>query len=146
MDRNSIDWSGVFPGPDHAVRRDGRIDEKAFAANVDRLIDAGANGFVVAGCTGEFWALSHEEREALLRVSRSRRSPGRVTLIVGTGAVTVDETVKLTNMANKAGATASSSCRPISSSSPTTRSSPTIATWSARRGFRSCSTTSPAMP
>ena len=103
MDRNSIDWSGVFPAMTTPFDDDDKIDEKEFAASVDRLIDAGANGFVVAGCTGEFWTLSHEERERYYSLAVEAVA-GRVTLVVGTGAVTVDETVKLTNMAYKAGA------------------------------------------
>jgi 4-hydroxy-tetrahydrodipicolinate synthase len=103
MDRNSIDWSGVFPAMTTPFDDDNKIDEKEFAASVDRLIDAGANGFVVAGCTGEFWTLSHEERERYYSLAVEAVA-GRVTLVVGTGAVTVDETVKLTNMAYKAGA------------------------------------------
>ena len=102
MDRNSIDWSGVFPAMTTPFDDDGKIDEKEFAASVDRLIDAGANGFVVAGCTGEFWTLSHEERARYYSLAVEAVA-GRVTLVVGTGAVTVDETVKLTNMASKAG-------------------------------------------
>ena len=58
---------------------------------------------MVAGCTGEFWTLSHEERARYYSLAVEVVA-GRVTLIVGTGAVTVDETVKLTNMAHKAGA------------------------------------------
>jgi 4-hydroxy-tetrahydrodipicolinate synthase len=81
---------------------DGKIDEKEFAASVDRLIDAGADGFVVAGCTGEFWTLSHEERARYYELAVEAVA-GRVTLIVGTGAVTADETVKLTAVAQKAG-------------------------------------------
>jgi 4-hydroxy-tetrahydrodipicolinate synthase len=102
MDRNSIDWAGVFPAMTTPFDDDGKIDEKEFAASVDRLIDAGANGFVVAGCTGEFWTLSHEERARYYSLAVEAVA-GRVTLVVGTGAVTVDETVKLTNMASKAG-------------------------------------------
>ncbi len=103
MDRDSIDWSGVFPAMTTPFDDDDKIDEKEFAASVDRLIDAGANGFVVAGCTGEFWTLSHEERARYYSLAVEAVA-GRVTLVVGTGAVTVDETVKLTNMAYKAGA------------------------------------------
>ena len=103
MDRDSIDWSGVFPAMTTPFDDDDKIDEKEFAESVDRLIDAGANGFVVAGCTGEFWTLSHEERSRYYSLAVEAVA-GRVTLVVGTGAVTVDETVKLTNMAYKAGA------------------------------------------
>ena len=103
MDRDSIDWSGVFPAMTTPFDDDDKIDEKEFAESVDRLIDAGANGFVVAGCTGEFWTLSHEERARYYSLAVEAVA-GRVTLVVGTGAVTVDETVKLTSMAYKAGA------------------------------------------
>ena len=76
MDRNSIDWAGSFPALTTPFDQEGRIDEKAFAANVDRLIAAGANGFVVAGCTGEFWSLSHEERKRYYELARrGRRRP-----------------------------------------------------------------------
>ena len=102
MDRNSVDWSGVFPAMTTPFDRNGKIDEKAFAASVDRLIEAGADGFVVAGCTGEFWSLSHDERARIYDVA-AKAVAGRVTLIVGTGAVTVDETVELTNKAESAG-------------------------------------------
>jgi len=81
---------------------DGRIDEAAFAANLEGLIAAGATGFVVGGCTGEFWALSHEERKRLFDVAHEAIA-GRVTLIAGTGAVSVEETVALTRHAEAAG-------------------------------------------
>jgi 4-hydroxy-tetrahydrodipicolinate synthase len=102
MNRNSIDWAGSFPAMTTPFGADGKIDEKAFAQNVERLIKAGADGFVVAGCTGEFWTLSHEERKRYCDLAVEVIA-GRVTLIVGTGAVTVEETVILTDMATKAG-------------------------------------------
>ena len=92
MDRNSIDWHGSIPAMTTPFDAQGRIDEKAFAANMDRLLAEGATGFVVGGCTGEFWALSHDERKRLYDVAASAMNK-RGTLLVGTGAVTVDETV-----------------------------------------------------
>ena len=41
MNRSSIDWAGAFPALTTPFTKDDRIDEKAFAANVDRLIAAG---------------------------------------------------------------------------------------------------------
>jgi 4-hydroxy-tetrahydrodipicolinate synthase len=102
MDRNSVEWSGAFPAMTTPFDKSGKLDEKAFAASVERLIKAGADGFVVAGCTGEFWSLTNDERKRYYDLAVEVVA-GRVTLIVGTGAVTVDETVKLTNMATKAG-------------------------------------------
>jgi 4-hydroxy-tetrahydrodipicolinate synthase len=102
MDRNSVNWTGPMPAVTTPFTSDGAIDEKAFAGNVERLIGEGATGIVAGGCTGEFWALSHDERKRLYQVS-AEVMKGKGTLIVGTGAVTVDETVALTNAAEKAG-------------------------------------------
>jgi dihydrodipicolinate synthase/N-acetylneuraminate lyase len=102
MDRNSVNWTGPMPAVTTPFHDDGRIDEVAFAANLEGLIAAGATGFVVGGCTGEFWALSHEERKRLCDVAHEAIA-GRVTLIAGTGAVTVDETVALSLHAERAG-------------------------------------------
>ena len=102
MDRNSVNWSGPMPAVTTPFHDDGRIDEAAFAANLEGLIAAGATGFVVGGCTGEFWALSHEERKRLFDLAHEAIA-GRVTLIAGTGAVSVEETVALTRHAEAAG-------------------------------------------
>lgn len=102
MDRNSVTWAGPMPAVTTPFHDDGRIDEAAFAANLEGLIAAGATGFVVGGCTGEFWALSHEERKRLCNVA-AEAIAGRVTLIAGTGAISVEETVALTRHAEAAG-------------------------------------------
>jgi dihydrodipicolinate synthase/N-acetylneuraminate lyase len=102
MDRNSIDWQGSLPAMTTPFDREGHIDETSFCRNIDRLMAGGATGLVVGGCTGEFWALSHDERKRLYEVAASALNR-RGTLIVGTGAVTVEETVALTNHAQKAG-------------------------------------------
>jgi 4-hydroxy-tetrahydrodipicolinate synthase len=81
---------------------DGRIDEDGFARNVDGLIGAGATGIVAGGCTGEFWALSHDERKRLAAVAHEAVG-GRGTLIVGAGAVTVAETILLVRHAEAVG-------------------------------------------
>jgi 4-hydroxy-tetrahydrodipicolinate synthase len=102
MDRNSVNWSGPMPAVTTPFFDDGRIDEDEFARNIDRLLRAGATGVVVGGCTGEFWALSHAERCRLFEVAHETVGT-RGTLIVGTGTVTVDETVALTTAAEQAG-------------------------------------------
>lgn len=101
MDRHSVDWHGPMPAVTTPFRPDGAIDEHGFAANVDRLLTAGATGVVVGGCTGEFWALSLAERKRLIEVSRDTVG-SRGTLIVGTGAITPAETIELTRFAENA--------------------------------------------
>jgi 4-hydroxy-tetrahydrodipicolinate synthase len=81
---------------------DGRIDDDGFARNINGLLEAGATGVVAGGCTGEFWALTHEERKRLFQVAKEAVGT-RGTLIVGSGAVTVDEAVALTRHAEKVG-------------------------------------------
>lgn len=103
MDRNSVNWTGPMPAVTTPFTLEGAIDDKAFADNVERLLKEGATGIVAGGCTGEFWALNHAERVRLYEIS-AEVMRGRGTLLVGTGAVTVDETVVLTNAAEKAGA------------------------------------------
>jgi dihydrodipicolinate synthase/N-acetylneuraminate lyase len=102
MDRTSVNWSGPMPALTTPFDHQGRIDERAYADNIDRLLHAEATGFVAGGCTGEFWALSHDERKRLAEVT-VRAVAGRGTVIVGTGCVTVDETVALTRFAEAAG-------------------------------------------
>jgi dihydrodipicolinate synthase/N-acetylneuraminate lyase len=101
MDRHSVNWSGPMPALTTPFDDQGRIDEKSFAANIERLLRDGASGFVAGGCTGEFWALSHDERKRLCDVA-VEATAGRGTVIVGTGCVTPDETIALTRHAEKA--------------------------------------------
>ena len=102
MDRNSIDWSGPMPALTTPFAADGTIDEAALAANIDRLLAEGATGVVAGGCTGEFWALTHDERKGLMDMS-VRIVAGRGTVIAGAGAVTVADTIDLVRHAGEAG-------------------------------------------
>lgn len=80
----------------------GRVDDSAMRENIERMLDAGSAGILAGGCTGEFWALSMAEREALFRLAADTVG-GRGTVLAGTGAVTVEETVRLTRAATEAG-------------------------------------------
>ena len=103
MNRTSVDWTGPLPALTTPFRDDFTIDEEAFASNVDRLFAAGATGMVVAGCTGEFWALTLAERARLARTAVTvGRERGPV--IVGTGAIREGEVVEQIHAAKEAGA------------------------------------------
>lgn len=86
-------------------RADSSIDEKAFAANIDRQFDNGATGIVAVGCTGEFWALTMEERVALCATT-VKAVAGRGPAIIGGGAILADQVVALSKEAAAVGADA----------------------------------------
>lgn len=85
--------------------RNGMVDEKAFAALVERQIAAGAHGLVPVGTTGESATLSFEEHERVIEVcieAAARRAP----VVAGAGGNATDEALRLMRHAKAAGADA----------------------------------------
>ena len=103
MNRDTIDWAGPIPAVTTPFRSDRSIDEDSFCGNIDRLFDAGATGMVVAGCTGEFWALSFKERAQLTQLAVDA-SAGRGPVVVGTGSIREQEVIDQSHAAKDAGA------------------------------------------
>ena len=102
MDRNSVKWWGPIPAIVTPFDDRGAIDEKLLARNIDILMSKGATGIVIGGCTGEFWALSMEERIALFKMG-VKAMAGRGFVIAGSGAVRVEDAITLTRAAHDAG-------------------------------------------
>ena len=102
MNRDSIDWWGPMAAVVTPFAKDGAIDAEALGENIERILDSGATGILAGGCTGEFWALSGDERCELFRLS-AKFANGRGIVIAGTGAVTAAETIFLSNAAKEAG-------------------------------------------
>lgn len=84
---------------------DGAIDAAALDAHINRLIDAGVHGLVPGGSTGEFTALSTEERKTLVELC-VKSAAGRVPVIAGTGDTSTSKNVELAKHAAEAGAEA----------------------------------------
>ena len=102
MDRNSIDWYGPMPAVVTPFADNGAIDDAAFCENLEGILSAGATGFIVGGCTGEFWAMTTAERAHIFRIA-TRAVNGRATVIAGTSAIRVDDVIELTRAARDAG-------------------------------------------
>jgi dihydrodipicolinate synthase/N-acetylneuraminate lyase len=68
MDRNTVSWQGPMPAIVTPFDDQGRIEPALFRRNIELLIDRGATGVVVGGCTGEFWALDMNERRQLFEL------------------------------------------------------------------------------
>jgi 4-hydroxy-tetrahydrodipicolinate synthase len=102
MDRNSVKWWGPMPAIVTPFDENGAIDEALLQQNIDILMDKGATGVVIGGCTGEFWAMSMDERRNLFKLG-VKAMAGRGFVIAGTGAIGVQDAISLTRAAHDAG-------------------------------------------
>ena len=89
---------GIFPAVTTPFYPDGAVYYKKIEHNIDRYSRTPIAGMVVLGSTGEAVMLSDEERREILRVTAEVASPEKV-LIAGTGAESVIETLRLTEIA-----------------------------------------------
>ncbi|KAH0042785.1 hypothetical protein KCU80_g2696, partial [Aureobasidium melanogenum] len=81
------------------------IDAKALDEHIQHLIKAGVHGLVPGGSTGEFSAMTLEERKQLVEIC-VRSADGRVPVVAGIGTLTTKDGVELAEHAAKAGASA----------------------------------------
>jgi len=85
--------------------RDGKVDFKKLEELVELHVEAGTNGLVPCGTTGESATLSHEEHMQVI-TSVARRADGRIPVIAGTGSNSTSEAIRLTQHAREVGADA----------------------------------------
>lgn len=81
----------------------GKIDVDALNSVVDRSIDGGVDGLVACGSTGEFAAMSEQERRLVVETV-VERAAGRVPVVAQTGAVSTAEAIRLSRHAQDSGA------------------------------------------
>ncbi|MGI9256424.1 MAG: 4-hydroxy-tetrahydrodipicolinate synthase [Salinispira sp.] len=99
-------FTGLFTALITPFKDDLSIDEDALRAIVDRQINAGADGLVPMGTTGESPTVSHEENLRIIGIVIDQ-ARGRVPVIAGTGSNSTDEAVSMTQQAKVLGASAS---------------------------------------
>ncbi len=83
--------------------KNGKIDEKTLVNLVHGQIQAGTDGLVPAGTTGESPTLSFKEHERVIQIVIDAAN-GKVPIVAGTGSNSTDEAIQLTRFAKKAGA------------------------------------------
>lgn len=83
--------------------RDGQVDEPALRDLVERQIEAGVDGLVPCGSTGEAATLSHAEHRRVVEIV-VHAARGRVPVVAGTGSNSTREAIDLTRHAKEAGA------------------------------------------
>jgi 4-hydroxy-tetrahydrodipicolinate synthase len=82
---------------------EGKVDEDGLKNNIDWFIEQGVDGVDCTGSTGEFYALSTEEREKVMEITINQ-AKGKVGVLIGTAAASTEETIKWTKLAEDMGA------------------------------------------
>lgn len=97
-------FAGVYPAITTPFHEDGSIDFETLRADVRRLEDAGVDGIVPCGSTGESAALTHDEHidvvDAVIEAAEA------VPVIAGAGSNSTHEAVSLSERSERAGADA----------------------------------------
>lgn len=100
-----IDLAGVFPPLTTPFDRSGRLDLGAFRSNLRAYRPYSLRGYLVLGSSGEAGSVDFDERIRLIETAR-KEIPEEKVLLVGTGAPSLKETLKLTQLAASIGADA----------------------------------------
>lgn len=102
MNRDSVNWHGSICAVVTPFTIDGRIDWARYDENVQLLLSEGVHAIVVAGCTGEAWALTDEEKLQLSR--RTVEIVGhKIPVISGTTCIRTENVIELSQAMIKTG-------------------------------------------
>ena len=94
-------WTPI-PTP---LTKQGKVDTNATRRVVDFHIEAGIDGLLPLGTSGEFALLSREERSILVE-SVASQADGRVPVVAGVSDPSIENVIQLSSDAKKAGADA----------------------------------------
>ncbi len=83
--------------------RNGEVDYDVYGKLIERQVEAGIDGVVPCGSTGESATQSHEEHERMIAFT-IERAKGRIKVIAGTGSNSTRESIRLTRFAKEHGA------------------------------------------
>jgi len=81
------------------------LKKDAMERTVNMLIEAGVHGIIVAGTTGEYYAMSKKERVFLMGLAKEMIN-GRLPMIIGTGAMRTEDSIEYAKAAKDHGADA----------------------------------------
>lgn len=105
MPEPTSQFKGLFVASLTPFDDNGRLDFGVVRAHTDYLIEAGIDGLSPCGTTGEFLYLSLGEKVRMVEET-VRAAKGRVPIMAGIWALTVNETSLLARAAEAAGASA----------------------------------------
>lgn len=103
---------GIIPAIPTPFDSHGRLNLPALEKMLTFLLRAGVHGIFAVGNAGEFYALTQEEKSAVLKTT-IKCTEGKIPVFFGAGAATTQEAVALTKMAEAEGADALSIITPF---------------------------------
>lgn len=100
--RDPSRWSGNFCAVVTPFDQDGTLDLRAFHENLELLLSEGIEGVVVAGHTGESWAIDDDERAQLFRTAVEAVG-AQIPVIGSVSAIRTEDARHLARMAEENG-------------------------------------------
>jgi len=102
---------GIIPAMVTPFTKSLEINESSLRKLLDHLIEGGVHGVFIISSTGESYAMSTKEKRRAIEITVDHVA-GRVAVYAGTGCITTDETIELTNIAEDCGVDAVSLITP----------------------------------
>ena len=84
-----MEFEGIYPPVITPFKDDQSFDERAWADMIDYQIENGAHGVIIGGTTGEFYALTRDERVQQFRKAHDVVG-GRVPWLAGVNDLQTD--------------------------------------------------------
>jgi 4-hydroxy-tetrahydrodipicolinate synthase len=100
-----VRFEGIYTPIITPFAADGSIDYEAYARVIDWQIENGVHGVIVGGSTGEFYALSREERSEQFQFAREHIGD-RTLFMAGVNDMRADQCYEISAAARDAGADA----------------------------------------
>lgn len=94
---------GIYAAMATPMQEDESVNIDELHRQIDRLVDAGIDALYCLGTTGEFYALTSDERLAVMKETLAH-AQGKLPVCVGVGCVTTRETAMFAQQAERAGA------------------------------------------
>lgn len=99
----NVDWKGIYPAITTKFHENGSLDLETFQENIEKQIEAGIHGIVVAGTLGEASTLTTEEKFELVD-SALEVTAGEIPVILNIAESSTREAIEIAQKAEEFGA------------------------------------------
>ena len=98
-----MQFNGIYVPVITPFNDDFSVNEAGFGSIIDGAVNAGVQGIIVGGTTGEYYAMDKTERVRTFTLAKEA-TKSRVPLIAGIGALRTEDAIYFAEQAKKAGA------------------------------------------